>query len=100
MYIKLYYSEDHTPIGAAELYAEIADTEHKEICQNFLEGYNPSVLCDCLFNPERCKEEELTEDDFLKFQDEYIDEVIENEYMSTTIYIDDNDIIDERDVVR
>lgn len=100
MYIKLYYSEDHKPIGAAELYAEIATAYHEDICYQFLDDFDASTICDHLFYPDEYKNDDLMEDAFLLYQDKYIDDVITDKYESTIIYIDDNDIVDECDVAR
>lgn len=100
MYIKLYYSADHKPIGAAELYAEIANAEHENICKDFLEDFSASTICDFLMYPDMYNTDEVCEDKFLIFQDEYIDDFINDNYKSTTIYVDDNDIVDGRDVAR
>lgn len=100
MYIKLYYSEDHKPIGAAELYAEIANAYHEDICYQFLDNFDASTICDCLFYPDEYENDDLIEDSFLLYQDTFIENIINDRYESTTIYIDDNDIVDEHDVAR
>lgn len=80
MYIRLYYSKNHTPIGAAELYTEISNAEHENICKKFLENFGASA-------------NEVCEDKFLIFQDEYIDDFVHDNYKCTIIEIDDNDIV-------
>jgi hypothetical protein len=100
MYIKLYYSEDHKPIGAAELYAEIATKYHDDICCQFLDNFDASTICNSLLYPDDYENDDLTEDAFLLYQDTFIENIINDIYESTTIYIDDNDIVDEHDVAR
>lgn len=100
MYIRLYYSENHTPIGAAELYTEISNAEHENICKKFLENFSASTICDFLMYPDMYNTDEVCEDKFLIFQDEYIDDFVHDNYKCTMIYVDDNDIADGRDVAR
>lgn len=92
MKIRLYYNEDNRPMTGCDLYVKIASDYYEEICEDFLKHMESAKIVDALFLGKDFKG--LNEDDFIEFKDKFIQKIIDNEYETIILYIDDCDMVD------